>query len=138
MEKVVYKVGNFVDYAGNTREVILVAVSREVEIDKDFGPAVIDFADFSDKEIKKELRFAVAAQNVGDKPNTELGKRIAYGKAMKDKSCFSKLYSTDKGLINRTMVNAILDQEFQYFIENPGKYLKGYNRNKEVFLALKK
>ena len=40
------------DYAGNTREVILVAVSREVEIDKDFGPAVIDFADFSNKEIK--------------------------------------------------------------------------------------
>lgn len=130
MEKVVYKVGSFTDYAGRQREVIFAAVSVSneaawiLEKGKDF--VVCEF-------LPKQLRLGVAVQNVGDIANTELGKKIAYGKAMKEKSCFSKMYVTDKGLINKTVVEAVLEQEFKYFCENPGKYLKGYNHAKEVF-----
>lgn len=136
MEKVVYKVGNFVDFTGKTREFIFAAVSVETPTD-DYGSLVVDLTDpfdHFDKEVKKTLRIAVAVQNSKDEVNTELGKRIAYGKAMKDKSCFSKLHSTDKGLINRTVVEAVLEQESKFFKDNPGKYLKGYNKDKEAYL----
>jgi len=133
MEKVVYKVENFVDFTGKTREFIFAAVSLEITND-DFGSLVVDFTEDSEKEVKKVLRIGVSVQNSKDEVNTELGKHIAYGKAMKDKSCFSKLYSTDKGLINRTVVEAVLEQESKFFKDNPGKYLKGYNKDKEAYL----
>lgn len=137
MEKVVYKVDNFVDYSGKTREFIFAAVSLDA-VNDGFGSLVVDLTDASEKEIKKTLRIAVAVQNDKDEVNTELGKRIAYGKAMKDKSCFSKLHSTDKGLINKTVVDAVLEQEAKFFKENPGKYLKGYNKDKAAYLGAKK
>lgn len=144
MEKVVYKVGKFTDYAGNQREVIFAAVSidltkksREVLIKIDESNEGVDIFDVEFELIPKELRLGVAVQNIGDVANTELGKKIAYGKAMKEKSCFSKMYVTDKGLINKTVVDAILEQEFQYFQSNPGKYLKGYNHSKELYLKPK-
>ena len=53
-------------------------------------------------------------------PNVELSKIIAEGKAIKEKSCIGKLYSTEKGFINGTVVQALLDQELAFFKQNPG------------------
>ena len=58
---------------------------------------------------------------------------IALGKAKKDKSCIGKIYSTCKGFINFPMVNSVLDQELHYFQSNPGRYIKGYDKDKVLF-----
>lgn len=126
-EKVVYRVDKFVDYAGITREFIFAAVSILTE-----SSDVIDFT--SNKEVVKEVRLGVSVQRAGDLVKTELGKSIAYGKAMKDKSCVGKLYSTDKGMINATLVNALLEQEAEYFKNRPGKYLASYDKDMKNWL----
>lgn len=132
MRKVVFKVDKFTDFAGKQREVIFAAVSQ------DFEGYVVDYNDEwgDDIDVVKEVRIGISAQNPKDDVvKTELGKVIAQGKAIKDKSCFGKIYSTDKGFINKTMVDALLEQEVSYFKQNPGKYLAGYNRDKALFLA---
>ena len=131
MKRVVFKVDKFTDFAGKQREVIFAAVSQ------DFEGFVTDYNNSwdDDTDIVKEVRIGISVQSPKDDVvNTELGKIIAEGKAMKDKSCFCKIYATDKGSINKTMVNALLDQELDYFKQNPGKYLKGYNKDKALFL----
>ena len=119
MEKVVYKVGEFTDFSGKRRQYIFAAVSVNSSDLVDFG---------SEKDPEKEVRLGLAIQKDGDVRNEELGKKIAYGKAMKDKSCIGKIYSTNKGMINYKLVNALLEQEAEYFENNPGRYIAGYDR----------
>ena len=59
--------------------------------------------------------------------------KIAEGKARKEKSRVGTLLSTSKGMINTKVVEALLEQELEYFKQNPGVYIKGYNRDKELF-----
>lgn len=117
MKKVVYNVDKFTDFAGKVREVVLCAVSTD---EMGFG---------------KELRLGVSVQNPHDNiVNTELAKTIALGKAMKDKSCAGILMVIlNDGMINAKVVDALLEQEMEYFKTNPGKYIKGYNKDKELF-----
>jgi hypothetical protein len=132
MEKIVYKVSDFTDFAGQTRQVVMAAVSGGCEIEVFGGDSFLTPSDI----IIKEVRLGVAVQNPSDVhliPNVERAKIIAAGKARKDKSCFGKLYSTDKGFINNKLVDAFLEQEMEYFKQNPGKYLKGYNNDKALF-----
>lgn len=131
MEKIVYKIDSFEDFTGTQRQVIMAAVSQEVR-----GNAfTATSTDFTGTSIIKEVRLGVSVQSPSDieVPNEELGKIIAVGKAKKEKSCFGKLFSTDKGFINHKLIDAFLSQEMDYFKQNPGKYIKGYNRDKELF-----
>ena len=43
------------------------------------------------------------------------------------------LYAVDAGLINETMVKALLQQEAEYFKANPGRYLAGYDKDAEKY-----
>lgn len=115
MSKISYKIDKFTDFSGKSREVIFCAVS------------VDEFSEY------KSLRVGVSVQNVKDEINTELGKKIAFGKAMKDKSCCGILASSNKGMINAKVVEALLEQEMDYFKLNPGKYLAGYNKDRDLF-----
>lgn len=135
MERIVYKVDYFTDFTGDKRQVIMAAVSSEKDI-----LAIEDITSennfshwFNEDQIVKEVRLGVSVQNPRDENNVELGKIIAAGKARKDKSCFGKLFSTDKGFINHKLIDAFLDQEMEYFKQNPGKYIKGYNKDKELY-----
>lgn len=119
-ERVEYRIDSFTDYANIERKFIMAAVSQEVD-------AVI--TDYSDGV--KKLSIGVAICNPEDEFNEEVGKTIALGKARKgNKHAF---YSTDSGLINRGVVNALLDQEVAFFKQCPGKYIAGYNTAKEVY-----
>lgn len=119
-ERVEYRIDSFTDYANIERKFIMAAVSQEVD-------AVI--TDYSDGV--KKLSIGVAICNPEDEFNEEVGKTIALGKARKgNKHAF---YSTDPGLINRGVVNALLDQEVAFFKQCPGKYIAGYNTAKEVY-----
>lgn len=129
-EKVSYKVGKFTDFTGATREVVLCAISREV-IGLYYD---LENEDSSAQDVVKEIRLGIAVQNTMDKPNVDLGKVIAYGKANKEKSCFGKITSSNSGMINQKVVDALLDQEYQYFKQNPGKYIASYNKHRQDFL----
>lgn len=131
-EKVSYKVGKFTDFTGATREVVLCAISTEV-IGLFYD---LKNEDSSANDVVKEIRLGIAIQNTMDKANTELGKVIAYGKAKKEKSCFGKILSTSSGMINQKVVDALLEQEYQYFKQNPGKYIASYNKHKQDFLNI--
>ena len=128
--KKVFKVGKFVDFAGIEREVIFAAISQELSQGEFFNWSTAEGGD-----LVKEIRIGVSVQSFKDPiVKTELGKIIAEGKALKEKSCVGKLFSTQKGFINSTVVEALLNQELNFFKQNPGKYIKGYNKDKELFL----
>lgn len=46
---------------------------------------------------------------------------------------FSVLRSDTCGVINSTMVQAILEQEAEFFENNPGKYIKAYRKDAERY-----
>lgn len=114
-ERVEYRVDSFVDFTGMERKFVMVALSQEVcaEIDPGDEDALL-----SDKCL-----------SIGGQPEDEnMGVQIALGKLHNH-----ALYSTDPGLINRGVVNALLDQEVAFFKQCPGKYLKGYDTAKAIY-----
>lgn len=129
MEKVVFKSDYFVDFTGETRQVVFCAVSSEIDGEiYDYDQPLCRHQD-----VEKQLWIGVSVQNPRDLENEELGKIVAEGKARKLKSRYATIYATNKGLINYRMVNALLEQELEYFKQNPGKYIKGYDKDKQLF-----
>lgn len=107
MKKVEYIVDSFKDFTGEERQFVMAAVSLhgepEVYIEEDGEPIDNDMKVLS----------------------------IAEGKAMKYRN--HALYAVDAGLINETMVKALLQQEAEYFKANPGRYLAGYDKDAEKY-----
>lgn len=128
-ERVEYRVDSFVDFTGMERKFVMAAVSQECDA------SISEFfqeAGYMDEcESSKRLSIGVAACRLEDEFNEEIGKTIALGKARR--SIGHALYSTDLGLINRGVVNALLDQEVAFFKQCPGKYLKGYDAAKAIY-----
>lgn len=134
MCKVLYKIDKFTDYAGNEREFVLAAVSIEEARECD-----IPFADFPEGmkadadsiSSIKTLSLGIAVRRPNDKYNEEIAKKIAYGKAIARRT--HALMSTDSGIINTAVVNAVLEQEAEYFKRNPGRYLAGYDKDCAIY-----
>jgi len=116
MKKVEYIVDSFKDFTGEERKFVMAAVSLhgepEVYIEEDDEPIDNDM---------KVLSIGVSVCRPDDEFNETLGKTIAEGKATKYRN--HALYAVDAGLINETMVKALLQQEAEYFKVNPGRYL---------------
>lgn len=127
-ERVEYRVDSFVDFTGMERKFVMVALSQEVcaEIDPDTENWDED-ALLSDKC----LSIGVSVCQPEDEFDENMGVQIALGKARKLHN--HALYSTDPGLINRGVVNALLDREVAFFKQCPGKYLKGYDTAKAIY-----
>lgn len=116
-KRVVYKVGVFEDFSGVERQVVLCAVSTP-----------------ETTSTHKFLSIGVAVQSPCDEiRNEELAKKIALGKA--EKRPVGELITTNPGMINTKVVDALLEQELKYFKENPGKYLAGYNKDKQLYMS---
>lgn len=123
MNKVQYISGTFTDFKGQERHFVMAAVSivdRLAYVDMSEGENFLD--------VPKCISIGVSVCLPYDKFDEELGKKIAYGKAMKGTE--HRLYATDEGLINTIMINGLLEQESEYFKKNPGRYLKGYDAYK--------
>lgn len=121
MQKVQYITGQFVDYKGDTRKYVMAAVSFNTSYAEDY---------------LKCVSIGVSACLPEDEFNLELGKRIAYGKALKNTK--HRLYTQDFGMINEAVVTALLTQEKTYFESNPAYYLKGYEDKQNKYLRKKK
>ena len=126
MRKVEYKVDSFTDYTGVERKFVLAAlsISDESSIYIEESIEEIEFA-------YKVLTLGISVCRANDTFNEELGKKIAEGKANKYRN--HAIYTTDSGLINATMVKALLEQEATYFKANPGRYLIGYDKDKQKY-----
>lgn len=123
MNKVQYISSTFTDFTGQERHFIMAAVSI---ID---GLAYVDMSEAENfLDTPKCVSIGVSVCLPFDNFDEELGKKIAYGKAMK--STEHRLYATDEGLINTVMISGLLEQESEYFKKYPGRYLKGYDAYK--------
>lgn len=114
--------GTFIDYKGDEREYTICALSCPIEEGDDKA---------SDSEVK-QLRLGIAVRRDGDECVRGIGMVEAERKAKENP--FSILRSDTCGVINSTMVQAILEQEAKYFEKNPGKYLKSYNTDRSVYV----
>lgn len=126
MKKVEYIVDSFKDFTGAERKFVMAAVSLhggpDVYIEED--------NDIIENDMKV-LSIGVAVCRPDDEFKESLGKTIAEGKATKYRN--HALYAVDAGLINETMVKALLQQEAEYFKVNPGRYLAGYDKDAEKY-----
>lgn len=113
--------GTFVDYKGDKREYTICALSCPIEEGDDKA---------SDSEVK-QLRLGIAVRRDGDEYVRGIGMAEAERKAKENP--FSVLRSDTCGVINSTMVQAILEQEAEFFENNPGKYIKAYNDDAERY-----
>lgn len=124
--KVSYRVDTFKDFNGDLRYFVIAAVSLPTtalveEFDKDDEYA---FEAEYTEDCSKVLLLGFSACQSSDVFNEEIGKKIALGKALKERKY--ALYATNKGLINSGMVESLLDQEVKFFKKDPGYYLKSY------------
>jgi len=162
--------GSFVDYKGAKRNFIMTAVSVPMLAGADLVDAAFRrlgklFQGVSNKELEKySFRTASVQQQVGntmhvlqlqkglyfgiavtkaedaDVYNTEVGLRIALGRALnanKEENVHA-IFSTHPGMFSTESVRAILMNEAKFFTENPGSYMGGYNEARDKYLASQK
>lgn len=123
-ERVEYKFGEFVDFAGITRKFVVAAVSVPTNI---LYVASYDKAEqFVPSSIAKILSIGIAICCPSDTYNEEVGKKVAYSKAMNPENPY-RLFASAPGMVNTKMVDALIEQEITYFTNNPESHIKGYN-----------
>lgn len=138
-------VDSFTDYEGKVRHFVIAAVSETlpktaVEAykdewtgeDKKITYSIAEEVEgeptaYLTDEVVKVLKLGITICNPNDTFNEELGKKVAAQRAQ------PKLYATDSGVINSTMVKALLQQEASYVKNNPEKYIAAYAENREKF-----
>ena len=128
--RIEYRIGEFIDFAGRTRKYVVAAVSELI----DYGcvTTVTQGADLIMEEIVKKLSLGFAICNPEDKWDEELGKRIALGKAIKRPTRI--MYASHAGMINTEVVNALINQEMKYTEKAPETVFKGYETAKKKWL----
>lgn len=135
-----YLVGEFTDYKGLVHKVVIAAVSEELPYYMNDGKheneeySVSHYTESAGEEdyktVRKALKLGVAICNPEDNFREEVGQKAAAGKA---KSSEPVLYATKKGIINTTMVRALMQQELDYICNNPDVAIKGYSDSKKRY-----
>lgn len=128
--RIEYRIGEFVDFAGRPRKYVVAAVSELIECA--CVTSVTQDAKLAMEEVVKKLSLGFAICNPEDKWNEELGKRIALGKAIKRPA--RVMYASHAGMINTEVVNALIVQEMKYTEKAPETVFKGYEAAKKKWL----
>ena len=124
-ERIEYLVDSFVDANGDERHFVVAAVS-EVFTEFDEPTYVTDFEGEGIQEIVKGLKLGFAICNPTDNFDEKLGITIAVGRARKNAEY--ALLASEMGYINTQLVRAFLQQEAEYFKNNPEYKIAGYKR----------
>ncbi len=113
----------FTDYAGRVHKFVIVGVSvcNEERITYD------NYVTY----IPKALKIGISICNPNDEFDFDKGYNKAYTRAKKSEPA---LYASKKGYINSKMINAFLEQEAEYLINNPENYIEGYLDAKKRYL----
>lgn len=132
--RIEYRIGEFIDFAGRTRKYVVAAVSEL--IDCACVTTVTRDANLIMDEVVKKLSLGFAICNPEDKWDEELGKRIALGKAMKRPA--RVMYTSHAGMINTEVVNALINQEMKFFEKSPSTVIKGYETAEQKWIESQK
>ncbi len=111
-----YREGSFVDYEGKDHYFVVCAVLRENTV---VG------------NLTRLLSFGVSFCNPVDKHNNELGKKIAYGRSVKDGN--TNILLGRAGLLNIETVKHILDNEANHVKQYPEQYSASYAKAKDKY-----
>ena len=128
--RIEYRIGEFIDFAGRTRKYVVAAVSEL--IDYSCVTTVTKDADIIMEEVVKKLSLGFSICDPNDEWNEELGKRIALGKAIKRPT--RVMYASHAGMINTEVVNALINQEMKFTEKSPETVFKGYETAKKKWL----
>ena len=111
-----YREGSFVDYEGKDHYFVVCAVLRE---------------NIVAGNLTRLLSFGVSFCNPVDKHNNELGKKIAYGRSVKDGN--TNVLLGRAGLLNIETVKHILNNEANHVKQYPEQYSVAYAKAKERY-----
>lgn len=129
-ERVNYRDGEFVDYLGQTHKFVVAAVSTS-----DLDVIMYNTYTDDDKIIPRGLFIGVSVCNPKDEYDEEMGKTIAYNKAVTLKNLnHPAIYTTRPGFINTDVVEALLDNIVRYIKKDPGSVISGYDDAKRKYL----
>lgn len=137
-----YLVDSFVDYAGKEHKIIACALSQTPEDSNHTlkvcwvgseNTTLPDANIFHD--VYRLVTIGVAVCNPEDNFNEETGKKIAYNKAANIEYA-PRLYTTNRGVITKELVDTFLKQQVQFIKENPEKVITGYLKSKAEYEAL--
>lgn len=132
--RIEYRIGEFIDFAGRARKYVVAAVSELVDcacvttVTQD-GNLIMD-------DVVKKLSLGFAICNPEDKWDEELGKKIALGKAIKRPA--RVMYASHAGMINTEVVNALINQEMKYAEKAPSTVFKGYETAERKWMESQK
>lgn len=152
-EHIEYIIDSFTDYAGKVHHFVLAAVSQNLptctcELEK--NPSGYECAkvfydieeyieDYGISEyfgtVKKVLRLGVSICNPTDTFNEKVGINKAIARA---RNATPTLFATTPGVINSTMVKALLQQEALYLKNSPENYIPGYIDMRDRYLTKQK
>ena len=132
--RIEYRIGEFIDFAGRTRKYVVAAVSEL--IDCACVTTVTQDANLIMDDVVKKLSLGFAICNPEDKWDEELGKRIALGKAIKRPA--RVMYTSHAGMINTEVVNALINQEMKYAEKAPSTVFKGYETAERKWMESQK
>lgn len=142
MEKVLYRIGEFVDYKNDVHKYVICTIQDKIPTR--IGAEVKYWADKSGyidsyNSVTAVLSVGVAICHDGDTFDEKKGKELAYKRARQRTSA---LFATRTGMINDHLAVAVMDNEEHYIHANPACYMTGYNgakaRYKEKIDRLKK
>lgn len=135
-----YLVDSFKDYAGKEHTFVACALSQspENEVDATLKIGWIDKTDrlYTDSslchDVYRMVTIGIAICNPEDEFNLEKGKNIAYNKAANIEQ-LPRIYTPNKGVITKEIVDVFLKQQVQFVKENPEKLIKGYLEAKKAY-----
>lgn len=137
-----YLIDSFVDYAGKEHKLVACALSQTpedsacklkvcwVNREENAEPHANIYHD-----VYRLVTFGIAVCNPEDNFNEETGKRIAYNKAANIEYA-PRIYTTNRGVITKELVEVFLKQQLQFVKENPDKIIPGYAKAKAAYEAL--
>lgn len=135
-----YLSDSFIDYKGDIHQVTICALSQSPEDDDEYA-LMVGWVSTDDimcedediyHEVYRSVSLGVAICCPADKKeySQKLGEKIAFNRAEK---AVPKLVSLDQGVVNTTLVRALLKQEMEYVKKYPEKFIKGYAEAKARF-----
>jgi hypothetical protein len=86
-------------------------------------------------DVYRLVTIGIAVCNPEDNFNEETGKKIAYNKAA-NIDYAPRLYTTNRGVITKELVDTFLKQQVQFIKENPERVITGYLKAKADYEAL--
>lgn len=153
MEKVLYRIGEFVDYKNDVHKYVICTIQDKIptriggfteynkKMHHEFYEQTLDsYSAKTGAEVKywadgkgyidtynsvaAVLSVGVAICHDGETFNEKKGKQLAYKRARQRSSA---LFATRTGMINDHLAIAVMDNEEHYIYANPACYMTGYN-----------